>query len=457
MTRRLLLSYLTITVIVLVLLELPLAIFYQQREADRLTANVERDATVMATIYEDILQENLFPDPIPAADYTQRTGARVVIVDIDGISIVDSAREADRDFSTRPEIDQALTGARATGIRRSDTLDTELLYVAVPVASGGTVHGAVRITFGTNEMNERVHRFWLGLIAVAAVVLVVTAAVGWVLARSVTKPVRRLQAAAQRFSRGDLTPIGTGSNSAPELAALETGLNDMAHQLDDLIERQRTFVADASHQLRTPLTALRLRLENLYSEAPTASMSNELDKAIDETTRLSTLVNDLLQLARTEQYRERCAVDLSQIVGDRVDIWTAIADQSDVRLELHAGTGPHWALAVDGGIDQVLDNLIDNALRATPNGTTVTVTLSSQSTTHNIAIADEGPGLTDDDKASALTRFWRSDASTDGTGLGLAIAQAIVNSSGGEFQLTDNTPTGLIASIELSVAPQTPR
>jgi signal transduction histidine kinase len=456
-TRRLLLSYLTITVIVLVLLELPLAIFYQQREADRLTANVERDATVMATIYEDILQENLFPDPTRAIEYAEETGARVVIVDIDGISIVDSAREADRDFSTRPEIDKALTGVRATGIRRSDTLDTELLYVAVPVASGGTVHGAVRITFGTHEMNERVHRFWLGLIAVAAVVLVVTAGVGWVLARSVTKPVRRLQAAAQRFSRGDLTPIGTGSNSAPELAALETGLNDMAHQLDDLIERQRTFVADASHQLRTPLTALRLRLENLYSEASTASMSNELDKAIDETTRLSTLVNDLLQLARTEQYRERCAVDLSQIVGDRVDIWTAIADQSDVRLELHAGTGPHWALAVDGGIDQVLDNLIDNALRATPNGTTVTVTLSSQSTTHNIAIADEGPGLTDDDKASALTRFWRSDASTDGTGLGLAIAQAIVNSSGGEFQLTDNTPTGLIASIELSVAPQTPR
>jgi HAMP domain-containing protein len=303
-TRRLLLSYLTITVIVLVLLELPLAIFYQQREADRLTAKVERDATVMATIYEDILQENLAPDPIPAARYAQETGARVVVVDIDGISIVDSAREADRDFSTRPEIDKALTGVRATGIRRSDTLDTELLYVAVPVASGGTVHGAVRITFGTHEMNERVQRFWLGLIAVAAVVLVVTAAVGWVLARSVTKPVRRLQVAAQRFSRGDLTPIDTGSNSAPELAALETGLNDMAQQLDDLIERQRTFVADASHQLRTPLTALRLRLENLHSEAPTASLSNELDKAIDETTRLSTLVNDLLQLARTEQYRE---------------------------------------------------------------------------------------------------------------------------------------------------------
>ena len=458
MTRRLLLSYLTITVIVLIPLELPLAVFYQQREVDRLTADVERDATVMATIYEDILQENLAPDPLPATDYAQETGARVVVVDIDGISIVDSAREADRDFSTRPEIEDALTGVRATGTRRSDTLDTELLYVAVPVASGGTVHGAVRITFDTSEMNQRVQRFWIGLIAVAAVVLVVTAAVGWLLATSVTKPVRRLQAAAERFSRGDLTPIGTGSNSTPELAALETGLNDMAQQLDDLIERQRSFVADASHQLRTPLTALRLRLENLHSDAPTAAMSDELDNAIDETTRLSTLVNDLLQLARTEQHVERGTVNLGQIVDDRVDIWTATADQKDVRLELNVGTDPHWAVAVDGGIEQVLDNLIDNALRATPHGSTVTITLSStlssQSATHTIAIADEGPGLNDADKTRALERFWRSDASTDGTGLGLAIAQAIVNSSGGEFRLTDNTPTGLVASIKLSSAQQ---
>jgi signal transduction histidine kinase len=453
-TQRLLLSYLTITVIVLVLLELPLAVFYQQREADRLTADVERDATVMATIYEDILQENLAPDPTPAADYARETGARVVVVDIHGISIVDSAREADRDFSTRPEIDAALTGVRVSGTRHSDTLDTELLFVAVPVASGGTVHGAVRITFGTHEMNERIQRFWLGLIAVAVVVLVVTAAVGWLLARSVTKPVRRLRAAAQRFSRGDLTPIDTGSTSTPELAALEIGLNDMARQLDDLIERQRAFVADASHQLRTPLTALRLRLENLHSVAPTAAMSDELDDAIDETTRLATLVNDLLQLARTEQYLERNAVDIGQIVRDRVEIWTATADQQDVRLELHAGTAPHWALAVDGGIEQVLDNLIDNALRATPDHTTVTITLSNQSATHTIAIADEGPGLNDADKARALERFWRSDTSTDGTGLGLAIAQAIITSSGGEFRLTDNTPTGLIASIELIVVQQ---
>lgn len=450
MTRRLLLSYLTITVVVLILLELPLAIFYQQREAERLTTDVERDASVMATIYEDVLQEGLTPEPVFATDYARNTGARVVVVDLDGISIVDTDGQGARDFSTRPEIREALTGVRATGTRRSDTLDTELLYVAVPVASGGTVHGAVRITFDTEEMNERVYRFWVGLAAIAAIVLLVTTVVGWLLARSVTGPVRRLQSAAERFSRGDLTPIDTDSNDPPELVALENGLNDMARQLDDLIERQRSFVADASHQLRTPLTALRLRLENLHSVTPDGEVADELSDAIDETTRLSTLANDLLQLARTEQQPDPTAVDLARLVRDRVDIWSATAEQDDVHLELRSDSTPRWALAIDGGIEQVLDNLLDNAIRATPAGSTVTVTMTSRAATHMIAIADEGPGLSDTDKASALDRFWRSDSSTDGTGLGLTIAEAIVAASGGELRLGDNAPTGLVASIELS-------
>ena len=457
MTRRLLLSYLTITVVVLILLELPLAIFYQQREAERLTADVERDATVMATIYEDVLQEDLTPDPVFANDYADNTGARVIVVDLAGISIVDSDREDARDYSTRPEIGEALTGVRATGTRRSDTLDTELLYVAVPVASGGTVHGAVRITFDTEDMNERVYRFWIGLVAIAAIVLLVTTVVGWLLAQSVTRPVRRLQSAAERFSRGDLTPIDTDSNDPPELVALENGLNDMARQLDDIIVRQRSFVADASHQLRTPLTALRLRLENLSSMTPAGEASDELNDAIDETTRLSTLANDLLQLARTEQQLDPTAVDLARLVSDRVDLWTATAEQEDVHLELSADTSTRWAVAIEGGIEQVLDNLIDNAIRATPDGSTVTVIVRTEAASHIVAVADEGPGLSDADKQRALDRFWRADPSTEGTGLGLTIAHAIVAASGGKLRLSDNSPTGLIASIELtSTGPQPP-
>lgn len=453
MTRRLLFSYLAVTVVVLLLLEVPLAIFYQQREQDRLTVDVERDATVLATIYEDALEDGFAPDPQPAQDYFSDTGARTVVVDADGISIVDTGDEVDRDFSTRPEIATALSGARTSGTRFSETLDNDLLYVAVPVASGGVVHGALRLTLGTDEVDERVYRFWLGLAAIGAIILLVMAGIGTLIARSVTRPLRRLRAAADRYSLGDLTPTEVDATSPPELAALEIAMNHMAHRLDELIDRHRSFVADASHQLRTPLTALRLRLENLESDLDEPTSIEQIGAAIDECVRLSTLVDDLLRFARTEQSPELRRVDLGDVVRDRVDTWTATADLHDVDLRFSAPPGRLWGTVVDGGIEQVLDNLLDNAIRAAPPGTAVDVVLRAGRPHHHISVADNGPGIADADKDNALTRFWRADTSTPGSGLGLAICDAIVTAAGGRINLDDHHPTGLAVTVDIVAAP----
>ncbi len=447
MTRRLVLSYLAVTLVVLVLLEVPLAIFFQQRELDRLTSNVERDATVLATIYEDALEKQTTVDPQPADDYFGRTGARVVVVDADGISVVDTGAEVDRNFATRPEFIDALAGVRATGTRRSDTLDTDLLYVAVPVASGGNVYGALRLTLDTGEVTERIRRFWVGLAVIAVVILLVMVGVGWAIARSVTRPVRRLQLAADRFSSGDLTPTTPDPGTPAELAALEEAMNTMAADLDALIQRQRAFVADASHQLRTPLTALRLRLENLLSGASGRASATDLADAIGETERLGALVGDLLHLARAERAAAPVAVDLTSIVRDRVDLWTASAELQDVALELCAPGEPVAAEAVPGGIEQVLDNLLDNAIRAAPPNSRVTVGIEREAGGYHVTVADRGAGLDDRDKRRALDRFWRGDTNSPGTGLGLPIAQAIAEAGGGSIALRDNVPSGLVAVL----------
>ena len=453
MTRRLLLSYLAVTIVVLALFEIPLAIFFQQREQDRLSIDAERDATVLATIYEDALEKGVEPDPVPADDYYVDSGVRTVVVDVDGISVIDTGNDTARDFSTRPEIATALGGERTTGTRYSETLGTELLYVAVPVASGGVVHGALRLTIDTGEVTDRVHAFWIGLVVIGVIILVVMAGIGTLIARSVTRPVRRLQAEAERFARGDLTPSDVSQSSPPELAALEATMHEMARRLDDLIERQRTFVADASHQLRTPLTALRLRLENLEREITEPTPAAQLGAAIDETTRLATLVDDLLQLARTEQRTELTAVDLSAIVRERVDTWTATADQHDVRIESQLPSEPVVATAMAGGIEQVLDNLLDNAIRAAPRGSAVSVAIHPRDAVSELVIADRGPGIDDADKSAALTRFWRADTSTPGTGLGLAICDAIVQAGGGHIRLDDNIPSGLRVTVTLEKPP----
>ena len=452
MTRRLLLSYLTIAVIVLAVLELPLARFYQQRETERLTVGVERDANALASLYEDALEQQTPPDPTIAATYAQRTGARVVVVDGSGASVVDTAGVPERDFSTRPEIQVALRGGRTTGMRHSDTLGTDLLYVAVPIASGGKVFGAVRLTLDTAEVDAAVHRFWLGLLAVAAVVLTAMAGIGWAIARSVMRPLRHLHAAAARFATGDLTAIEPAPHAPPEIAALEVTLNAMAHRLEQLLAEHRAFVADASHQLRTPLTALRLRLENLQSDTAAKDRADDIAAAIDESGRLSELVGDLLQLARAEQADAAAPVDLVRLTRDRVDTWSAVADAADVALAFAAPNDRVIVSSVPDGVEQILDNLIDNAITVSPRGGRVKVSVAFGRGGHTLTIADEGPGLPDELKARALDRFWRRDRSRPGTGLGLPIAQELARASGGSLVLRDGPSGGLAVTVTLPAA-----
>jgi signal transduction histidine kinase len=452
MTRRLVLSYLAITMIVLIILEIPLGIFYSQREEERLTADVERDAVVLASFYEDVLHFGFAPDPTPAEDYAARTGSRIVVVDTGGISVLDTEAAPARDFSTRPEVRTALTGVRSAGIRRSDTLDTDLLYVAVPVASGGTVHGALRLTIDAHEVAERVQRFWLGLVAIAVVVLLAVAGIGFAIARSVTRPLRELQATARRFSEGDLTPGEVTADAPPEVRSLGDAMNAMATRLDELIQAQRAFVSDASHQLRTPLTALRLRLENLETQLSTETDSAEVAAAIDEIQRLSDLVDGLLHLARAEEPPTSVIVDAAQTASDRVDTWTAVAAERDVTLRLESPSGPLPVSAVAGALEQILDNLLDNALNASPAGSTITVGIARSGGTTTVLVDDRGPGLDDESKVQALERFWKGDRSTPGTGLGLAIAQTLTQACGGRLDLRDKPGGGLSVVVELPSA-----
>jgi signal transduction histidine kinase len=434
-----------------------LGAFYAQRERERLTADLDRDASVLATLYEDALEAGNPLDPTAADRYEDRTGARVVVVDADGIARVDTSGDVPRDFSTRPEIVAALGGERTSGTRASETLDTELLFVADPVASGGAVHGAVRLTLDMSDVNGRIRSFWLALAGIAAVVLLAVALIGWVIARSVTRPLRELTATADRFASGDLAVVPNDIGGPAEIRALDVMMATMAVRLDGLLAAQRAFVSDASHQLRTPLTALRLRLENLQvrleqGDDPT-ELRDEVERAIDETGRLSELVSNLLQLARTDEDRTTTVVDARSLVADRVDTWAAVADERGVRLAGPEKQGdPVEVQVVSGAVEQILDNLIDNAVLASRAGSEVDVELSTTESVAIVSVIDHGPGLSDADKQDALRRFWRGDTTRSGTGLGLAIVEALVSASGGSVSLSDTAGGGLTVTVELPVA-----
>ena len=283
---------------------------------------------------------------------------------------------------------------------------------------------------------------WIRLGVLSGLVLLVVTAVGVVLARSVSRPVRRMQGAAHRMALGDLTVRVPTDEGPPELRDLATTFNLMAERLSQLVDSQRRFVADASHQLRTPLTALRLRLETL-SPRVAAEDRPRLEAAVNETARLGRLVQSLLVLARLDAApHEVTDIDVAAIVTERTETWVTCAGDHDVQLTSASPPGL-TARAVPGALEQILDNLISNALDAAPAGSTVTIQVARAHEGVDIHVIDQGAGMTDEQRAHAFERFWRpAGAAGEGFGLGLAIVSQLADASGGAARI-DTGPGGV--------------
>lgn len=459
MTRRLLATYLLLTLIVLLALEVPLAIGYREREINQLRANIQRDAFVLASYVADDLAGASDVDlPTVVENYTARTAGRAVVVDANGDVLADSepALAGQRNFLSRPEIASALSKEIAEGTRWSATLGTGLMYVAVPVTIGDRTLGAVRVSYETGQVDARVHRYWLLLLGVGVVTMGIAAALGIVLARWVTRPIADLQHAATRIGDGQLTTRADPERGPPEVRDLARAFNSTAARLEELVTAQEQFVADASHQLRTPLTALRLRLEMLETDAD-ESIADDLEGARKEVQRMSRLVDGLLVLARVERTQSRRPepIDLDTVLRERVAVWEPLAAEHGVRLSTES-SGLRARCTPDR-IDTILDNLLANAIEHSPDGGTVTLRAAAEPDDRlvGVHVVDEGPGLEAGHRERAFDRFWRTAGRSSGptasglggSGLGLSIVRRLAEADGGAAELREGAAAGVDATI----------
>lgn len=467
MARRILLTYLTLTAVVLLVLEVPLGVTYRDRQLDDLRARVQADAVVLASFAEDALESGHGVSETLetlATSYTSRTGGRVVVVDAAGAALLDTAPLRDdttpNDFANRPEIQAALAGRVRSGTRHSATLDANLLYVAVPVASSGVVHGAVRVTFPTSTVDARVRRNWITLALIAAATLGAATAAGVALTRWVARPLRAVEAATTALGRGALGTRVTALGGPPELRRLADAVNETGARLEELVGSQEAFVADASHQLRTPLTSLRLRLElleaSLAAHPATTEQADDAAAALHEVARLSRIVDGLLTLARAERTGASATaqdLDLGAILRERTDAWQPVAEEEAVRIEVLGATV--MAHATPDRVAQVVDNLVANAIEASPPGSTVRLEARHSDLGAEVHVIDEGRGLSPEELSRAFDRFWSGrggQGQLGGSGLGLSIVRKLVEADGGHVSLHPVASGGIDATVVLPSA-----
>ncbi len=458
---RLLLAAFYLTAAAVLALSIPLALTVERRADSDYEAAVLGDAAILAARVSDLVVAATGPSTSPGprlerlvAESARARDQRVVVLDASGRVVADSAGTASSGeaFATsgRPEFRTALFQGRIdTRTRYSDTLGQDLLLVTVPVVDRGRVVGAVRLSAGTEAVETAVRASWLRLALLGGVVIVAGVLVAWLLELPLGRQIRRLAEASTRLGQGDLA-ARVSEEGPEELRVLARSFNQMAAELESSIEAQREFVANASHQLRTPLTGLRLRLEAIAGEGGLSG--EQAVKAEAEVDRLTALIEDLLALARaTASDSTASAVDLEAVAREAVVRWREAAMASGKRLELRAQGEPRvWAKRED--IAQVLDNLIDNALRYSASGAEVQVETSVRDGGACLAVADTGPGIAPEDRSRVFERFYRGVSGRragGGTGLGLAIVEQLVRRWGGEVRLLDVPGTRLEAVFPL--------
>jgi signal transduction histidine kinase len=361
-------------------------------------------------------------DPVERDDLEHDGGdIAVAVYDDDGRRLAGSAPGADSGV-----LGLALDGEVEAGA------DGDVLVAAVPVTHSDEVIGAVLVATPRRAVLGQVAVVWAGMAGLAAVAVTIAWLVGRWQARRLAHPLEDLEDSARRLGDGDFS-VRSGRGGIAEIDSVGAALDSTAARLDDLLARERSFSADASHQLRTPLAGLRLRLE-VALEQPDEDPRPAIAASLVDADRLEATIEELLTLARAGQAGQAGPLDLGALLGGMSSEWEARLALHRRDLAVDVEPGAPLAFASTAAVRQVLAVLVDNA--ATHGCGTVTISVREAAGAVAVDVADEGPGP----QASDSLPFARRADRHDGHGIGLALARRLAEAEQGRLELTRPSP-----------------
>jgi signal transduction histidine kinase len=415
-TRRIFLTIVATTALAVVLFGVPMAIVVNRRVHDDAVIELQRAAFDTAAA---VPPSSIGTGPVEVAP--NESSIDIGIYDSNGAKVGGAG----------PATADEIVAAAATGGIHDGVVGSERV-IAVPLPGTGTSRGVVRAAEPRSEVRQRELRTWLAMAGVGAVAVAIAAGAGALLARRLTRPVRRLRDASVRLGEGDFTVVAPPSGVA-ELDDVGGALTATARRLGATIERERTFAADASHQLRTPLASLRLALENELA-SPRDDPRLALREALGDVDRLDATVTNLLALAR-EPRPPRNPVPVEDLVEGAESRWRHVLAANGRGLQVDVAPGTSSVVVSAAAVSTVLDVLLDNALH---HGAGV-VTISGGPAPRDgvvLIVGDEGEVTLPDGTLFA-------PRASDGRhhGIGLALARSLAEAEGLRLLLARRRPT----------------
>lgn len=447
MARRLALTIITLIMILLSLVAIPLGLLTAGQDRHDFTDETRAAAVTLAGFAEEDLADRGASQRLSAAIAgLARRGDQVSVYDTSGRWVAGTI--------PAPAVPQAAMREALAGTASSSYPAADRMLAVVPVSrESHKPVGAVALSRSTEDLDHRLAVLWAWLTIVSAAGLVAAVLSATALARWISGPVSALESATQRLGEGQLATRSPTAAGPREVRRLAINFNKMAARLEALVDGHQVMMADVSHQLRTPLAALRLRLDVLAQESP-PQIAEELAGAQEEVARLSRMVDGLLAVARAEHLAGAAqTIPVDVVIRDRAAAWRLAAEEKSLALSAPAGESLTVRLG-EGLLEQILDNLLANALEAVPAGGMISIGASRQEGRVRIVVEDNGPGMSRGQRRAAFRRY--VSATPGGTGLGLAIVHRLITSNGGTAELSQAPGGGLTVTLELPAGPAGP-
>ncbi|MDH3754588.1 MAG: HAMP domain-containing histidine kinase [Acidimicrobiia bacterium] len=406
MRRRLVLVFVAVSVLVALAFVVPLAFLVRSTAEDRAIDAARADAAAVVPALVSGATTAQVESAIGATD-SGRDGRMTVIIE--------SGSTLGASVDASPRLEAALrTGASDIGGVSGG------VEVVAAVATGPGELSAIRVFVPDSDLHRGQLRAWSALAIVAVALVGISVIVADRLARSVVHPTQELAVAARRLGDGELDTRVTPDGPA-ELVELSGAFNDLGSRVSSMLDRERELVAELSHRLRTPLTKLRMRLDQITDD----DLASELRRDVDDVTAV---VNDLIEEARSSMSTVAAGCDAAAVVTDRSEFWSVLAEDQQRPWRFDRGDGPLWVGLSEADLAAAVDVLIENVFSHTDEGDALTVGFRRDGARALICVADAGSGFDDSDAAPGVSPG-------GSTGLGLDIARRTAENIGGSLRI----------------------
>ena len=328
--------------------------------------------------------------------------------------------------------------------------------MTVDISDLSTEYNAIRVVASPEQVKETLHTYIFGVTAICVGILLLLVITGVYFIRSIVQPIQQINATTKKFAKGDFS-VRINDTSNDEIGDLCVSINQMADELSNTENMKNEFISSVSHELRTPLTAIKGWAETMCMEADPDTVQRGVHVIVNETERLSEMVEELLDFSRMQsgRFSLQCAtMDVLAELGDAVLIYVEKAKRENIRIIYQEPEMLPFVYGDKNRIRQVFINVIDNAIKYSNPGSTITVSAEEVSGMIQVTITDNGVGISAADLPRVKTKFFKANHTRRGSGIGLAVADEIITMHGGRLDITSELNVGTNVTITLPIESQ---